>query len=124
MKKAPEGGWDIDGDGNNILDSQQSDIKLKPEPFKSSNNEAVAYGFGFDIGYPVISSKILSLEVYSEYNQLNFSESTGDTTYFKRSKLDGYGITVPGLRASLFGFLNMSFDKKMDLILTPTKIII
>ena len=46
-KKAPEGGWDIDGDGNNILDSQQSDIKLKPEPFKSSNSEAVAYGFGY-----------------------------------------------------------------------------
>ena len=112
-KKAPEGGWDIDGDGNNILDSQQSDIKLKPEPFKSSNSEAVAYGFGFDIGYPVISSKILSLEVYSEYNQLNFSESTGDTTYFKRSKLDGYGITVPGLRASLFGFLNMSFEYRI-----------
>ncbi len=112
-KNAPQGGWDIDGDGNNILDSEQSEIKLKPEPFKSSNNEAVAYGFGFDIGYPVLKSKALSLEIYSEYNQLTFSESKGDTTYFQRSNLDGFGITVPGVRASLFGFLNMSFEYRI-----------
>jgi len=111
--KIPDGGWDIDADGNNILDSQQSDLKLKPEPFKSTNSEAVAQGFGFDIGYPVLKSRVLSMEVYSEFNTLNFSKSTGDTTYFNRNKMSGSGITLPGVRASLFGFLNISFEYRI-----------
>ena len=111
--KIPDGGWDIDADGNNILDSQQSDLKLKPEPFKSTNSEAVAQGFGFDIGYPVLKSRALSMEVYSEFNTLNFSKSTGDTTYFSRNKMSGSGITLPGVRASLFGFLNISFEYRI-----------
>ena len=111
--KIPDGGWDIDADGNNILDSQQSDLKLKPEPFKSTNSEAVAQGFGFDIGYPVLKSRALSMEVYSEFNTLNFSKSTGDTTYFNRNKMSGSGITLPGVRASLFGFLNISFEYRI-----------
>ena len=111
--KIPDGGWDIDADGNNILDSQQSDLKLKPEPFKSTNSEAVAQGFGFDIGYPVLKSRVLSMEVYSEFNTLNFSKSTGDTTYFNRNKMSGSGITLPGVRASLFGILNISFEYRI-----------
>ena len=111
--KIPDGGWDIDADGNNILDSQQSDLKLKPEPFKSTNSEAVAQGFGFDIGYPILKSRALSMEVYSEFNTLNFSKSTGDTTYFNRNKMSGSGITIPGVRASLFGFLNISFEYRI-----------
>jgi len=111
--KTPDGGWDIDADGNNILDSQQSDLKLKPEPFKSTNSEAVAQGFGFDIGYPILKSRALSMEVYSEFNTLNFSKSTGDTTYFNRNKMSGSGITLPGVRASLFGFLNISFEYRI-----------
>jgi len=111
--KTPDGGWDIDADGNNILDSQQSDLKLKPEPFKSTNSEAVAQGFGFDIGYPILKSRALSMEVYTEFNTLNFSKSTGDTTYFNRNKMSGSGITLPGVRASLFGFLNISFEYRI-----------
>ena len=111
--KAPNGGWDIDADGNNILDSEQSDLNLKPEPFKSTNSEAVAQGFGFDIGYPVLKSRALSLEVYSEFNTLSFSQSTGDTTYFNRDKMTGSGITLPGLKASFFGFLSVSFEYRL-----------
>ena len=111
--KTPDGGWDIDADGNNILDSQQTDLKLKSEPFKSNNNEAVAQGFAFDIGYPVVRSKAFSLEIYSEFNTLSFSQSIGDTTYFKRDKMNGSGITVPGMRASVFGFLNLSFEYRI-----------
>ena len=111
--KAPDGGWDIDADGNNILDSQQTDLKLKSEPFKSNNNEAVAQGFAFDIGYPVVRSKSFNLEIYSEFNTLSFSQSKGDTTYFKRDKMNGSGITVPGMRASVFGFLNLSFEYRI-----------
>ena len=111
--KTPDGGWDIDADGNNILDSQQTDLKLKSEPFKSNNNEAVAQGFAFDIGYPVVRSKAFNLEIYSEFNTLSFSQSKGDTTYFKRDKMNGSGITVPGMRASVFGFLNLSFEYRI-----------
>ena len=111
--KAPDGGWDIDADGNNTLDSEQSDISLKPEPFKSTNSKAVAQGFGFDIGYPLLKSRALSLEVYSEFNTLSFSQSTGDTTYFNRNKMTGSGITLPGVRAALFGFLNISFEYRI-----------
>ena len=111
--KTPHGGWDIDADGNNILDSQQTDLKLKSEPFKSNNNEAVAQGFAFDIGYPVVRSKAFNLEIYSEFNTLSFSQSKGDTTYFKRDKMNGSGITVPGMRASVFGFLNLSFEYRI-----------
>ena len=111
--KTPDGGWDIDADGNNILDSQQTDLKLKSEPFKSNNNEAVAQGFAFDIGYPVVRSKAFNLEIYSELNTLSFSQSKGDTTYFKRDKMNGSGITVPGMRASMFGFLNLSFEYRI-----------
>jgi len=111
--KTPDGGWDIDADGNNILDSQQTDLKLKSEPFKSNNNEAVAQGFAFDIGYPVVRSKAFNLEIYSELNTLSFSQSKGDTTYFKRDKMNGSGITVPGMRASVFGFLNLSFEYRI-----------
>ena len=68
-----------------------------------------AQGFGFDIGYPLLKSRALSLEVYSEFNTLSFSQSTGDTTYFNRNKMTGSGITLPGLRASCFGFKNISF---------------
>jgi len=111
--KTPDGGWDIDADGDNILDSQQTDLKLKSEPFKSNNNEAVAQGFAFDIGYPVVRSKAFNLEIYSEFNTLSFSQSKGDTTYFKRDKMNGSGITVPGMRASIFGFLNLSFEYRI-----------
>ena len=111
--KAPSGGWDIDADGNNILDTEQSDLKLKQEPFKSTNNEAVASGFGFDIGYPVLKSSALTLDIYSEFNTLSFSKSTGDTTYFNRNKMTGSGITLPGIRAAFFGFLNISFEYRI-----------
>ena len=111
--KIPNGGWDIDADGNNILDAQQSDLKLKPEPFKSTNSEAIAQGFGFDIGYPLLKSKALSMEVYSEFNTLTFSKSTGDTTYFNRNEMSGSGFTLPGIRASLFSFLNISFEYRI-----------
>tara|TARA_B000000475_G_scaffold270114_1_gene265163 strand:- start:1287 stop:3569 length:2283 start_codon:yes stop_codon:yes gene_type:complete len=111
--KIPNGGWDIDADGNNILDAQQSDLKLKPEPFKSTNSEAIAQGFGFDIGYPILKSKALSMEVYSEFNTLTFSKSTGDTTYFNRNEMTGSGFTLPGIRASLFSFLNISFEYRI-----------
>ncbi len=108
----PDKGWDIDGDGDNILDTEDSDLKLKPTPFSLKDNKATAQGFAFDIGYPILNSKSFSLEAYMEYNKLMFPKVAGDA-YYSRNAMDGTGITIPGMRASLFSFLNMSFEYRI-----------
>jgi hypothetical protein len=40
--KEPDNGWDIDGDGDNILDSIDNDLNLKPTPFSLKDNTATA----------------------------------------------------------------------------------
>ena len=47
--KEPDNGWDIDGDGDNILDSADNDLTLKPTPFSLKDNKATAQGFAFDL---------------------------------------------------------------------------
>lgn len=110
--KEPENGWDIDGDGDNILDSVDNDLKLKPTPFSLKSNKATAQGFAFDLGYPILKSKAFTLEAYMEYNKLIFPKVGGDA-YYSRKAIDGTGITVPGVRASLFSFLNVSFEYRI-----------
>ena len=110
--KEPENGWDIDGDGDNILDSADNDLTLKPTPFSLKNNKATAQGFAFDLGYPILKGKSLSLEAYMEYNKLIFPAVAGDA-YYSRKAMGGTGITVPGIRASLFSFLNVSFEYRI-----------
>ncbi len=110
--KAPETGWDIDGDGDNILDVNDPSVALKPTPFSLKDNKATVQGFAFDMGYPVFNNKAVSLEIYTEYNKLIFPEVTGDAV-FNREKMDGTGITIPGIRATLFKFINMSFEYRI-----------
>ena len=110
--KEPENGWDIDGDGDNILDSADNDLTLKPTPFSLKDNKATAQGFAFDLGYPILKGKSLSLEAYMEYNKLIFPAVAGDA-YYSRKAMGGTGITVPGIRASLFSFLNVSFEYRI-----------
>ena len=110
--REPESGWDIDGDGDNILDKVDDNINLKPTPFSLKNNKAVAQGFTFDLGYPVVKSKSFKLEAYMEYNKLIFPAVAGDS-YYSREAMDGTGITIPGLRAGLFSFLNVSFEYRI-----------
>ena len=76
------------------------------------DNKATAQGFAFDIGYPILNSKSFSLEAYMEYNKLMFPKVAGDA-YYSRNAMDGTGITIPGMRASLFSFLNMSFEYRI-----------
>ena len=110
--KEPENGWDIDGDGDNIIDSADSDLTLKPTPFSLKDNKATAQGFAFDLGYPILRGKSLSLEAYMEFNKLIFPAVAGDA-YYSRKAMGGTGITVPGVRASLFSFLNVSFEYRI-----------
>ena len=109
--KPPATGWDIDGDGDNILDSVK-DPTLKPTPFSLKDNKATAQGFAFDLGYPVLKSKAFSLEAYMEYNKLIFPKIKGDN-YYSRKAMNGTGITIPGVRASVFSFLNVSFEYRL-----------
>ena len=109
--KPPATGWDIDGDGDNILDSLK-DPTLKPTPFSLKDNKATAQGFAFDLGYPVVKSKAFSLEAYMEYNKLIFPKIKGDN-YYSRKAMNGTGITIPGVRASIFSFLNVSFEYRL-----------
>ena len=106
---------DIDADGDNITDSDENfdDIDLKATPFSLRNNKAVTNALSFDIGYPILRSDMISLQVYGEYNSLTFpGVSTADST-FNRPDRSGSGITLPGLRSTLFGILDLSLEYRM-----------
>ncbi len=47
-----------------------------------------------------------------EYNKLIFPAVAGDD-YYSRKAMGGTGITIPGIRASLFSFLNVSFEYRI-----------
>jgi hypothetical protein len=112
-RSAPLGGWDIDSNGDNVLDADQNpeDVILKQTPFSLNKNKATATGFALDVGYPVVKSKAFSLEVYAEFNSLTFDKVSSKT--FNREDMTGTGITVPGIKSNLFGFLNMSFEYRI-----------
>lgn len=105
--------WDIDANGNNIYDADEADLGLKGTPFSIEDNSASAMGYAFDIGYPVFSNKMVSLNVYAEFNFLNIPEAGEQGTEFYREAKSGSGFSVPGVRMSLFKFLNVSFEYRI-----------
>ena len=106
---------DIDADGDNIIDANENEdeIDLKATPFSLKNNKAITNALSFDIGYPIFDSDLITLKVYSEYNQLNFPGFITSDSTFKRPERSGSGITLPGLRSTLFGILNLSLEYRM-----------
>lgn len=106
--------WDIDADGDNLLSSLHggTDVEeLKPEPFSIEKNKSFATGIAFDIGYPILRTKSVSVDLYAEYNMLSFPAI--DTQQFKRIERKGSGITIPGIRTNLFKFLNITFEYRI-----------
>ena len=105
---------DIDADGDNLVDTIDDSITLKARPFSINDNKASVSAWSMDISYPVLSSDILSLTIYTEFNSLSFPEvATVDDnadTVFYRPKRSGTGLTIPGLRSTLFGLLNISIE--------------
>ena len=105
---------DIDADGDNLVDTVDDTIALKARPFSVNDNKASVCAWSLDISYPVLSGDILSLSVYAEFNSLSFPEiatiSDNSDTLFYRPKRFGTGLTVPGLRSTLFGLLNISLE--------------
>lgn len=109
--------WDIDADGDNLYDLDgDNSITLKATPFSLKNNKAATSAIGFDIGYPILNSKLISLKIYTEYNKLTFPgvvNVVGSDTSFTRKKRSGTGITIPGLRSRLFGFIDLSMEYRL-----------
>ena len=105
----PEDSIDIDANGNNILDANEEQITLKATPFSLKNNKAMASGFSFDIGYPIFKNKAISLNIFSEYNSLSFPAIKN----ISRIERKGNGITIPGLRSTIFGVLNLSIEYRL-----------
>ena len=103
--------WDIDADGDNIYDALDDSLSLKPMPFSIEENKSVANGFTLDVGYPVVQGESFNLVVYSELNRLSFPAV--ETEQFSRIERGGTGITIPGLRASMFGFINLSVEYRI-----------
>lgn len=120
--------WDIDSDGDNIYDALDDSLFLKPKPFSLEENKSKANAFAIDIGYPILTGDAMSLVLYSEFNSLSFPQvgpkTTADTSetapaadttvsQFSRAAMSGTGITLPGIRASLFGFINLSVEYRI-----------
>ena len=105
--------WDIDANGNNIYDADETDLGLKGSPFSIEDNSASVMAYAFDIGYPVFSNKMVSLDVYAEFNFLNIPEAGKQGTEFYREAKSGSGFSIPGVRMSLFKFLNVSFEYRL-----------
>ena len=100
---------DIDANGNNILDVNEEEIFLKATPFSLKNNKAVASGFSFDIGYPIFKNQTISLDIFSEFNSLHFPSVKN----ISRIERKGNGITIPGIRSSIFGIFNLSLEYRL-----------
>ncbi len=110
--------WDNDADNDGVKDGWDNgtdlDVQLKSEPFSAENEQAQAIGYGFDIGYPIVNKKAFKLTLYTEWNHLEFPAAGEDgTPFYRPDDKSGDGFTVPGLRASLFNFLNLSVEYRI-----------
>ena len=112
----PDSLIDIDADGDNITDENENadDVILKAMPFSLQENTASTSGFAVDIGYPIFSNKIIDLKVFAEYNSLKFPASiSSDSISFIRPKRSGTGLSIPGIRSSIFNLLHLSLEYRI-----------
>lgn len=86
-------------------------IELVNDPFSTENNNARAFGFAFDVGYPVFSNNIIGIDIYSEMNHLIFpSASASGTQFIGRDTQSGTGITIPGVKLTLFKMIQINAE--------------
>jgi len=107
--------WDIDSDGDNILDAwaggPDNDVTVKDWPLNIEETKASVIGFAADIGYPIFSNNIIAIDVYSEFNQLIVPEVTG--TQYSRPSKTGTGITIPGIKLALFKMVQLNVEYRI-----------
>ena len=102
---------DRDGDGytdnsqdSSIVNNDIDGTVLKPHPFDIDEVDARrVLGFSVDAGYPVFSSDMFSINLYAEGNVLQFADDKS-----------GIGLVPFGANATLFKFINLSFEYRMD----------
>ena len=111
----PDSLIDIDADGDNILDANEDifSINLKAKPFSLKDNIAKTTAMAFDIGYPILNSGIFSLKIYSEFNIINFPGFITSDSSFIRPERSGTGITIPGLRSTIFKYLDIALEYRI-----------
>ena len=114
-ESVPDSLIDIDADGDNIIDTQESinDINIKATPFSIKDNSAQTNAISFDIGYPLLKLDILSLTLFAEYNSLSFPGVISIDSTFIRKERAGTGITIPGLRSTIFKFIDLSVEYRI-----------
>ena len=106
---------DIDANNNNILDYEENyeDLRLKATPFSLKGNKAISKGYSFDMGYPIFNNNIFELIIYTEFNRLNFPSISTTDSSFIRPQRDGTGLSIPGLKSTLFKTLKLSFEYRI-----------
>ena len=111
----PDSIIDIDADGDNIFDANEleGNVILKATPFSLKKNTAITNALSVDIGYPIFNSNIFSLSIYAEYNQLNFPGFISTDSSFIRPERSGTGITIPGIKSSIFNILSISLEYRI-----------
>lgn len=109
----PESGWDIDADGDNILDADEDDVDilLNPIPFNVNKNRHSLNSLSFDIGYPIFSNDWVNLTAYSEvgtyfgekYDFYNIDKQLDNLSY-------GWGMVMPGLKAKFLKLFDINIE--------------
>jgi len=88
---------------------------VKPEPFDLTDKTSTLAGVSFDIGYPVLSTGLIDLVVFAEAGtylgqHYLYNDATGAV---RDSVKHGWGMTAPGIRATLFKFINLGLEYRM-----------
>ncbi len=87
---------------------------VKPEPFNILDESSTLAGVSFDIGYPVFSSGFLDLMIFAEAGQYLGSHDTYDSRGNVNGSIShGWGLTAPGIRATIMKFINLGLEYRM-----------
>jgi hypothetical protein len=115
--------YDIDGDNktdnhpNSAYNFDDDGVTRKPTPFNTKDESSQLIGLSADIGYPVFSNKVINIHVFTEgglyvgnhHNYTDNASSGLDSTEVPH----GWGVTIPGIRASLFNFVHLGLEYRM-----------
>ncbi|MEA3286320.1 MAG: FecR family protein [Candidatus Marinimicrobia bacterium] len=115
--------YDLDGDNktdnhpNSIYNFDDDGVILGRQPFNLDGESSTLAGVSFDIGYPIFSSGFLDLLVFAEagqylgdHNIYSYTTAGGlDSTVVTH----GWGMTAPGVRATIMKFVNLSLEYRM-----------
>ena len=106
--------YDVDGDG--LTDNYQpdptrnfdDDQTVSPDPFNIKDQRKALTGISFDLGYPIFSNKLISLYAYGQ--AATFLAKDVTDYYSKETFTPGWGLAVPGVKASILSFINVNVE--------------